>query len=560
MLVFLLSVFLSSLFSLALAIPVLDDALLQKRQQAFPEGTNGMVVNNNLGQAHGTLGVPTVARFVVKYATASRFGQPVLSTQWIGMTDPAAMPPSCPQAGLDPSQYSEDCLYAVIYAPVSAMATAQAAKVPVYVWFHGGSFVEGGASNPGLDGSNLAIATNSIVVVVQYRLGALGWLPPSYGPSPKGNLGLTDAIAALQFVNKVLPFFGGNTPVTIGGQSSGGQLVRALLASPSAASLFKATTLHADPMAYGFMKNNVYQELQTSFYSSVLTNCPNQANSFTCLSKVNVSSILSAQSNFLDNGIAHAVDPSVGTGSPIRPHAGDGGLIQSTLTTTYPSTKKPLFITSNRDDAGQVVGGFPDYLPISQFATVVQMQVGTTRAQPLTSSTFYDPSSSGLLQPYAANGDVARQALDRIGTDQMWRCAIWDMSRRLASKGWTAYVSTFEAGATYSGNEQNNYCTEAGVVCHEDEIFIIFGTTPSPTTAQTTLTTQIQSRLKAFFANPAVAPNPAGYATWKAATAANANAIQFGGSGDGQLTPVFACDPSFWGTSAVPYEWQVYGE
>jgi acetyl esterase/lipase len=38
---------------------------------------------------------------------------------------------------------------------------------------HGGSFVSGSATGAGLDGSKLAIATNSIVAVVQYRLGAV---------------------------------------------------------------------------------------------------------------------------------------------------------------------------------------------------------------------------------------------------------------------------------------------------------------------------------------------------------------------------------------------------
>ncbi|KAG8992377.1 hypothetical protein FRB94_011638 [Tulasnella sp. JGI-2019a] len=562
MILSLFSILLSFALSFALGSPLYTPKHHHKRQQAFSEGTSGIVVNNSLGQAHGTLDSNTsVARFVIKYATAPRFGNPSVATQWVGMTDPGAMPPVCPQAGVDSTQYSEDCLYAVIYAPVATLTSAQTSKVPVFVWFHGGSSILGGASKPGLDGSNLAIATNSIVIVVQYRLGVLGWLPPTSGPVPTGNLGLSDAITALRFVNNIIPFFGGQTPVTIGGQSSGGQMIRALLASPSATSLFKAATLHADPMAYGFMKYNVYQKLQTSFYSSVLSNCLNATNSLTCLDQVSVDAILSAQKTFLSNGFVQALDPSVGIGAPIRPHSGDGGLIQSTLTTTYPSTKKPLFITSNRDDGGQEIGlGFPFGFPTDEFDAALDSEVGVTRAAPLISSDFYEPSAPNLVQSYVANGDVARQALDRFGTDLVWRCPTWDLARRLAGQGWTAYVSTFEAGATYSDNESIDFCQEAGVVCHEDEIYIIFGTTPSPTAAQTALTTQVQGRLKSFFANPTVAPNPAGYATWTPATTANANAIQFGGSADGQLVPVQACDPSFWGTSGVPFEWQVYGE
>lgn len=44
------------------------------------------------------------------------------------------MPPVCPQDGYNSTQYSEDCLYAVIYAPVATLESAQASKTPVYVW------------------------------------------------------------------------------------------------------------------------------------------------------------------------------------------------------------------------------------------------------------------------------------------------------------------------------------------------------------------------------------------------------------------------------------------
>lgn len=38
---------------------------------------------------------------------------------------------------------------------------------------HGGSFIVGSGSATGLTSPNLAIATNSIVAVIQYRLGAV---------------------------------------------------------------------------------------------------------------------------------------------------------------------------------------------------------------------------------------------------------------------------------------------------------------------------------------------------------------------------------------------------
>lgn len=100
-------------------------------------------------------------------------------------------------------------------------------------------------SDPGLDGSKLAIATNSIVAVIQYRLGALGFLAPCGAT----NLGAKDVVVALQFLKKVVPAFGGDpSQVTIAGQSSGANMVRAMLAAPTAAPLFKQAILQSDPM------------------------------------------------------------------------------------------------------------------------------------------------------------------------------------------------------------------------------------------------------------------------------------------------------------------------
>lgn len=85
-------------------------------------------------------------------------------------TDPSAKPLMCAQVGADSSASSEDCLSALIYVPSSVKSGS---NVPTFMWIHGGSFTEGSATADGLDGIALATATDSIVVVVQYRLGAV---------------------------------------------------------------------------------------------------------------------------------------------------------------------------------------------------------------------------------------------------------------------------------------------------------------------------------------------------------------------------------------------------
>lgn len=136
-------------------------------------------------------------------------------------------------------------MYLSIYAPVTANVGS---NLPILVWIHGGSYRFGSASDPALDGSYFAQATNSIVIVIQYRLGVLGYLPPTAFGSNL-NLGVQDVIKALKYVNLVAASFGGNkNKVTIAGQSSGANMVRNLLAAPSAANYFSRAILQSDPV------------------------------------------------------------------------------------------------------------------------------------------------------------------------------------------------------------------------------------------------------------------------------------------------------------------------
>ncbi len=82
--------------------------------------------------------------------------------------------------------------------------------------------------------------------MIQYRLGAFGFLSP---PSGQANIAVGDVMTALKFLHNVLPSFNGNpNKITIAGQSSGATMVRALLATPSASSLFYNAILQSDPM------------------------------------------------------------------------------------------------------------------------------------------------------------------------------------------------------------------------------------------------------------------------------------------------------------------------
>jgi len=132
---------------------------------------------------------------------------------------------------------SEDCLYLSIYRP-----NHKKKNLPVYVWIHGGSNNFGKALH--YDGSAIANKSNMVVVVLQYRLGPLGWLthPALRHGDPlddSGNFGTLDNIKALEWIKKNIKAFGGDPKkVTVTGESAGAHNVMNLVISPLAKGLF----------------------------------------------------------------------------------------------------------------------------------------------------------------------------------------------------------------------------------------------------------------------------------------------------------------------------------
>jgi len=131
---------------------------------------------------------------------------------------------------------SEDCLKLDVYAP--AGAGPDSADRPVMMWIHGGSNTWGYASH--YDGATLAQEQNVVVVVIQYRLGPLGFFAhPATDTGEGANFALLDHVAALNWIQREIAQFGGDASnVTIFGESAGGHNVAALLASPLGADLF----------------------------------------------------------------------------------------------------------------------------------------------------------------------------------------------------------------------------------------------------------------------------------------------------------------------------------
>ncbi len=141
---------------------------------------------------------------------------------------------------MHPPQTSEDCLYLNVFTPAGA-AVGKEAKLPVMVWIHGGSLVNG-ASNT-YDGRGLA-SRGAVIVTINYRLNVFGYLshPALNAESPmgaSGNYGTMDQVEALKWVQKNIAAFGGDPDnVTIFGESAGALSITHMMATPLSKGLF----------------------------------------------------------------------------------------------------------------------------------------------------------------------------------------------------------------------------------------------------------------------------------------------------------------------------------
>ncbi|KAL2270352.1 hypothetical protein VTJ83DRAFT_2536 [Remersonia thermophila] len=136
---------------------------------------------------------------------------------------------------------SEDCLFLNVWTPYLPNPNAPPPKGslrPVAVWIHGGAFIGGTAGDQTFDGGNMASRGDMVVVAINYRLNALGFLALKDGKT-NGNFGLADQVTALDWVRANIRALGGDPDrVTVFGQSAGAGSVRALLASPKARGKF----------------------------------------------------------------------------------------------------------------------------------------------------------------------------------------------------------------------------------------------------------------------------------------------------------------------------------
>lgn len=218
--------------------------------------TSGVVRGASAGSTYAFEGIP----YAAPPLGPLRYAPPSAPACWPDVRPATSFGEACIQWNADHTALvgQEDCLTLNVWTPQAAVASTSPTLRPVMVFLHGGGHQQGASSvtRNGVvvyDGRPLAEAQDVVVVTLNYRLGALGYLATAafaaadpHGST--GNYGTLDQLAALRWVQANITAFGGDPArVMVFGESAGGVAVCTLIASPLAAGLFSAAISESGP-------------------------------------------------------------------------------------------------------------------------------------------------------------------------------------------------------------------------------------------------------------------------------------------------------------------------
>jgi para-nitrobenzyl esterase len=209
---------------------------------------DGPVVSTSEGKVQGTYDGEAIVFRGIPYAAPPvgplRFKPPVRPAAWDGVRPCVEFGAACPQiaSGLQhkygvPEPLDEDCLFLNVWT-----SAVDDERRPVMVFVHGGANILGSGGTPVYNGARTAMR-GAVVVTINYRLGALGFLHlaellPGYEGS--GNAGILDTVRALEWVKENIASFGGDPDrITVLGSSAGGLNLTAAITMPAARGLVR---------------------------------------------------------------------------------------------------------------------------------------------------------------------------------------------------------------------------------------------------------------------------------------------------------------------------------
>ena len=424
---------------------------------------------------------------------ALRFKAPVAPTCPTDVQPAIDYTQPCAQLAEDGSLFSdnEDCLYLNVWTPADEFPATP--NRPVMVFIHGGGNTAGSASDIKFsgsyfyDGQEIAERAGVIVVTFDYRLGALGFLahPELSAENPlrvSGNYGSLDQIAALQWVQRNIGVFGGNSgQVTIFGESGGARDVCTLLASPLAAGLFQGVIIESGACTQPTLSSREADGVNFA----ALAHCP-EPTTTNCLRNASVQDWLNAVGwNSGDNGLvgSNLIGPNV-----------DGYLLPSSpvaAITAGTHNLVPIIIGANADETGSQVENIPPDLDEQGYIDLVH--------------STYAANADGVLALYPASDfPTPLDAYVAVTTDSQYICPARRVASNAALHSQPVYWYRFKHVIAGSNLESQG-------AFHGIELFYVFQhMNDVPTFVPSADDLDIQSAMLGYWTNFAATQNPNG--------------------------------------------------
>jgi para-nitrobenzyl esterase len=420
-----------------------------------------------------------------------RWKPPREPAPWSGILDGSKFSPICMQPGFDivPSPFmklSEDCLYLNVFRREGAQ------NLPVMVFIHGGHNAKGSAGwvnafGTPYDGSDLARNGKVLVVTINYRLGAFGFvahpaLSRESGYGGSGNYGSMDQIQALKWVKRNIAAFGGDPKnVTVVGASMGGGAIAVLMASPLAAGLFHRAIIHSGQFRTQSLKKA--EALGVSLSQKL--GCRNARNELKCMRGKSPNALVEAMPG------GHDDDASLVGPSRFLP-AVDHRLLRTSPLKIIRNGKHhhvPILIGNTEDETSDDIYGdeSKDIDTEQKYVSKVNAKYGKTASKILE---LYRPSD--YAYPYDYGYPAPRRAYDAISTDRWWVCPAQRLVRAL-SVSQSKFVGRFLYAHVFS--RRSNPIRLHGAA-HSYDLPFVFGTfdywTEMPTDPENVLKGEVQ--------------------------------------------------------------------